>query len=187
MHIDNNVILFSESVKCIEKSGWSTDLTQSRLKDMITIFMGAGYVPPKTFIFVPGQCPKTRSKGHVYISGGGKHAEDRMVGECGLVNEFYLTSSPCPDCAMELYRVYHSHAKPTINIARYYQGKGKTKKGSKDGNKLCLAMLVQAGFRLETWDWKDLSQLLTIIKPARLPFLLWSQLKTEARRQKICT
>ena len=128
---------------------------------MITIFMGAGYVPPKTFIFVPGQCPKTRSKGHVYISGGGKHAEDRMVGECGLVNEFYLTSSPCPDCAMELYGVYHSHAKPTINIARYYQGKGKTKKGSKDGNKLCLAMLVQAGFRLETWDWKDLSQLLT--------------------------
>lgn len=121
---------------------------------MIMIFMGKkwGYVPSKTYIFAP-QCPKLNTRGHVYISGHGKHAEDNMIAKCGLPNKFYLTSAPCPDCAMMLFDTYHNTQKPTINIARPHIGQGKSKKGNKNVNKLCLAMLVQAGFQLVPWDW----------------------------------
>ena len=137
-------------------------MTLSRLNDMITIFMGNewGYVPSKTYIFAP-HCPMLSTSGHVYVSGSGNHAEDNMVSKCGLPNEFYLTSAPCPDCAMKLFGKYHNIQKPTINIARPYIGPGKSKIGSKNVNKLCLAMLVQAGFQLIPWNWGTFGNYIT--------------------------
>ena len=147
----------SESIKCIEKQGWSKDLTRSKLNDMIKIFMGKGwgYVPSKTYIFVP-HCPMLSTRGHVYVSGPKSyHAEDNMIAECDLPHLFYLTSAPCPDCAMKLYKEYQNHTmKPTIFIARPYQGRGK--KGSTGNRKVnlhCLAMLMGDGFQIIPWDW----------------------------------
>ena len=94
------------SIKCIEKAGWSQGLTLSKLNSMMTIFKGKAwankYVPSKTYLFAP-ECPELSTKGHVYVSGGGNHAEDNMAKHCGLPTKFYLTSAPCPDCAMKLY------------------------------------------------------------------------------------
>ena len=118
------------------------------------------YVPPKTYIFVPTKCPRLKTCGNVYVSGGGEHAEDWMENVCGLPTTFYLTSAPCPDCAVMLADMY-SRRKPTIYIARIYTGKGKTGKGSKDVNMQCLAMLVQAGFKLLPWNWRSFSKYIT--------------------------
>ena len=117
------------------------------------------YVPPKTYIFVP-TCPLLKKRGNVYVSGSGEHAEDWMENTCGLPKIFYLTSAPCPDCAVMLADAY-KRGKPTIYIARPYTGKGKTGKGSKDVNMQCLAMLVQAGFKLLPWNWKSFSKYVT--------------------------
>ena len=93
-----------------------------------------------TYLFAP-QCPNLRTQGHVFVSGGGKHVEDNMAAQCGLPTEFYLTSAPCPDCAMMLYNKYKAKDyKPVIHIARPYQGKEKP--GSKKANLHCLAMLI---------------------------------------------
>ena len=132
-------------------------MTLSRLKDMTTIFMGNktfGYVPSKTYIFVPYGCPLEESYGHVYVSGRGSHAEDQMYNKCGLPPKFYLTSAPCPDCAVMLLEKYNLMSyKPTIYIGRPYTGKGKSGGGNKNVNLQCLAMLVQKGFKLKAWDW----------------------------------
>ena len=87
-----DIVRFIGSIKCIEKVGWSRreDLTLSKLKSMMSIFKGkpwSKYVPSKTFLFAP-QCPELITKGHVYISGRGKHAEDNMAEKCGLPTEF---------------------------------------------------------------------------------------------------
>ena len=103
------------------------------------------YVPSKTYLFAP-ECPELSTKGHVYVSGGGNHAEDNMAKHCGLPTKFYLTSAPCPDCAMKLYNAYNNKPKPTIHIALPYRGKGKTGVGNKKLNLECLAMLVDDGF-----------------------------------------
>ena len=123
----------------------------------------ANYVPPKTYIFVPVKCPKLnlKSYGNVYISGNGMHAEDQMKASCGFPNDFYLTSAPCPDCAIMLKENYNNQAKPTINIARPYIGKGKSGNGNKDVNMQCLAMLVQEGFNLVPWNWNRFKAYLT--------------------------
>ena len=113
------------------------------------------YVPSTTYIFVPDQCPKLGTYGNVYISGISMHAEDQMEASCGLPNDFYLIRAPCADCAIMLKQKYKNQAKPTINIARPYFGKGKSGNGNKDVNIQCLAMLVQAGFKLVIWNWKN--------------------------------
>ena len=114
------------------------------------------------YIFAPF-CPLTQNSGHVYVSGNGQHAEDWMVKYCGLVfEEFYLTSAPCPDCAMMLKRVYKDHlGKPTVYIARPYQGKGKSGGGNKQVNTACLAMLAKEGFKFKPWDWDRFSTYIT--------------------------
>ena len=119
---------------------------------MMKTFLGVRW--GTTYIFAP-QCPNLDTQGHVYVSGGGNHAEDNMVAQCGLPTEFYLTSAPCPDCAMMLYNEYKSkNYKPLIHIARPYQGKGKEgSKGNKKVNLHCLAMLIEAGFTLVPWSW----------------------------------
>ena len=105
------------------------------------------------------QCPKLSTKGHIYVSGDGYHAEDYMAAQCGLSTEFYLTSAPCPDCAMMLYNRYKTKDdKPTIHIARPYRGKGKTGVGNTKVNRECLAMLVQAGFTIIPWDWRHFAK-----------------------------
>ena len=120
------------------------------------------YVPSKTYIFVPTKCPKLDTYGNVYISGGGKHAEDQMEANCGLPNDFYLTSAPCPDCALMLEEKYRDQiTKPTISIARPYIGKGKSGSGNKNVNMQCLAMLAQAGFDLVAWNWNNFYAYLT--------------------------
>ena len=143
--------------KCIVKDGWSQDLTLTILNDMMTIFKGRKwanqYVKPETYIFAP-QCPNLNTRGHVYVSGGGNHAEDNMAAQCGLPTEFYLTSAPCPDCAMMLYNAYNNKPKPTIHIACRYQGKEKPgSEGNLNKNLHCLAMLMDAGFTIIPWDW----------------------------------
>lgn len=148
------------SVKCINKEWWSQSLTLARLKKMIILFTRVGYIPSVTLIFAP-ECPKLRMerkpyKGLVYESGKPQHAEDNMIKDCGLPDKFYLTSSPCPDCAMELMIIYsRSYDKPTIYVGHPYIGGGKSKlgPGRKNVNKVCLAMLVQKGFKLLPWDW----------------------------------
>ena len=136
-------------------------MTLSRLNGMIKIFKGrtwvGGRVPSKTFIFVP-KCPKlNRNLGRVYVSGPKPyHAEDHMIEKCGLPYHFYLTSAPCPDCAMKLYKEYQNKKKPTIVIAGPYQGRGKEgSTGNKKVNLHCLAMLMKAGFRIIPWNWYD--------------------------------
>ena len=114
--------------------GWSkAGLTLSKLNDMITIFMGSAsgkYVPSKTYIFVKS-CPHSIVKGHVFISGNGEHAEEHMLSRCGLPSSFFLTSAPCPDCAMLLFKAYEKEkTKPPIWI------------------------------RLKPWDWDDIDDLL---------------------------
>ena len=152
----------SANPPCIVKKKWSEDLTLSKLKDMTGIFMGkpfTNYVPPKTYIFVPTTCPMLKTYGNVFVSGSDKHAEDWMMEKCGRPTSFYLTSAPCPDCAMMLRNKYKDEEEsPTIYIARPYIGKGKTGKGSKDVNMQCLAMLVQAGFKLLPWNWRKFPQ-----------------------------
>lgn len=107
-----------------------------------------------TYLFAP-QCPNLRTQGHIFVSGDGKHVEDNMAAQCGLPTEFYLTSAPCPDCAMMLYNMYNSHStKPTIHIALRYQGKGKQgSEGNLNVNLHCLSMLMDAGFTLTPWNW----------------------------------
>ena len=161
-----------DSTKCIKKRGWSQHLTLSNLNSMMTIFKGKAwfkpknkYIPPRTYLFAP-RCPKlnnvmrTRSKGHVYVSGGGhrNHAEDNMAAQCGLPTEFYLTSAPCPDCVMMLYNRYYNRQKPTIHTARPYRGKDKTGRGNKILNLECLAMLVKAGFTIVPWNWSNFAK-----------------------------
>ena len=131
---------------------------------MITIFKGKAwfkpekvFIPSRTYLFAP-QCPNLHTRGHVYVSGNGNHAEDYMAAQCGLPTEFYLTSAPCPDCAMMLYNAYKNKPKPTIHIARPYRGKGKSGNGNKKLNLECLAMLVDAGFTIIPWDWGDFAQ-----------------------------
>ena len=119
------------------------------------------YVPSKTYIFVPVECPDLKTYGNVYISGNGMHAEDQMYARCGLPSDFYLTSAPCLDCAIMLKEKYNNQAKPTINIARPYIGKGKSGNGNKDVNMQCLAMLVQDGFNLVAWNWNGFKAYLT--------------------------
>ena len=119
---------------------------------MMKTFLGVRW--GATYIFAP-QCPNLGTLGHVYASGGGNHAEDNMAAQCGLPNEFYLTSAPCPDCAMMLYNAYKvKNYWPLIHIARPYQGKGKEgSEGNKKVNLHCLAMLMNAGFMIVPWDW----------------------------------
>ncbi len=158
------------SVKCIMKKDWSQDLTLSRLNSMMTIFKGRAwlkaedkkklFIPPRTYLFAP-ECPNLSTKGHVYMSqkrnGIVMHAEDYMVENCGLPDKFYLTSAPCPDCAIKLYSMYgKKNYKPTIYIGRPYQGKGKPgSQGNKRVNEDCLTMLEYAGFKIIPWDWHD--------------------------------
>ena len=154
------LLCFSVSVKCINKEGWSQSLTLARLKKMITLFTRVGYTPSVTLIFAP-ECSELKKekksyKGLVYESGKGQHAEDNMIKDCGRPDKFYLTSSPCPDCAMKLMTEYsRSRDKPTIYVGHPYIGGGKSKigPGSKNANKVCLAMLVQKGFKLLPWNW----------------------------------
>lgn len=154
---------FFSGEPCITAKGWSKSLTLSKLKDMITIFLGSAsgkYVPSKTYIFVKS-CPHSIAKGHVFISGNGEHAEEHMLSRCGLPSSFFLTSAPCPDCAMLLFKAYEKEkTKPTIYIGRPYRGGGKSGKGNLENNMECQAMLVQAGFRLKPWDWDDIDDLL---------------------------
>ena len=152
-----SMTLYFIEINCIEKVGWSQDLTDTVLDNMMTIFKGKAwsnvFIPPVTYIFAP-ECPKLSTKGHVYVSGGGNHAEDNMAAHCGLPTEFYLTSAPCPDCAMMLYNAYNNKPKPTIHIACRYQGKGKEgSEGNLNVNLHCLAMLMNAGFTLTPWNW----------------------------------
>ena len=121
---------------------------------MMLTFLGVRW--GSTYIFAP-QCPNLSTQGHVYVSGGGNHAEDNMAAQCGLPNEFYLTSAPCPDCAMMLYNMYKKkNYKPLIHIARPYQGKGKDgSEGNKVVNLHCLAMLMEAGFEIVPWNWAN--------------------------------
>ena len=157
----------SESTKCIEKAGWSQDLTLSKLDSMMTIFKGKAwfkpedkYIPSRTYLFAP-ECPKLSEKGNVYVSGDGNHAEDNMVAQCGLPTKFYLTSAPCPDCAMKLYNMYDNNPKPSIHIALPYRGKGKTGRGNKILNLQCLTMLVDAGFTIVPWNWGNFKKYIT--------------------------
>ena len=128
---------------------------------MIKTVIGTAY--GSVYIFVP-YCPTTYDSGHVYISNSLGHAEDNMVTKCGLTEtEFYLTSSPCPDCAMMLKQAFGAQlVKPTIYIARPYQGKGKCGNGNKKVNTACLAMLAKAGFTLRPWDWPRFSEYLNV-------------------------
>ena len=146
-------ILFPD-VNCIDKYGWSTDLTLRGLKEMMLTFLGVRW--GSTYIFAP-KCPKLATQGHVYVSGSRNHAEDNMAAKCGLPTEFYLTSATCPDCAMMLYNKYKTETyKPFIYIARPYQGKGKEgSEGNKEVNLHCLAMLMEVGFTILPWDWED--------------------------------
>ena len=126
----------------------------------------ASYVPSKTYIFIPDRCPLVvGSYGHVTMSaGGGQHAEDQMYIRCSDLppHKFYLTSAPCPDCAVKLLDEYNLMGyKPTIYIGRPYIGKGKSGHGNKNVNLQCLAMLVQNGFTLQAWSWDNFKQYLT--------------------------
>ena len=160
----------SDSTICREEAGWSQDLTLSKLNSMMTTFKGKEWRKPeifevlkrglilrRTYIFAP-QCPNLYTQGHVFVSYGGNHAEDIMVAQCGLPTEFYLTGAPCPDCAMMLYNEYNNKPKPTIHIALPYRGKGKTGSGNKNLILECLAMLVDAGFTIVPWDWRDFAK-----------------------------
>ena len=119
------------------------------LNEMMKTFLGVRW--GATYIFAP-QCPNLHTQGHVFVSGNGKHVEDNMAAQCGLPTEFYLTSAPCPDCAMMLYNRYKANDyKPLIHIAQPFQGKGKP--GSKRVNLHCLAMLMGAGFTIVPWSW----------------------------------
>ena len=144
-------------MKCIVKSGWSTDLTLAKLNSLVGTVVGSSY--GSVYIFAP-ECHS--QDGRLFTSGSGAHAEDNLVNTCGPVSHFYLSSAPCPDCAMMLMNKYaHSHQKPTIYIARPYQGKGKSGVGNKAVNTMCLAMLVQAGFTVQPWNWSTFSHYLT--------------------------
>ena len=149
---------------CITKNHWSKDLTFNNLKYMINTVTGKNW--GSVYIFVPGVCPNTNDRGRLYKSTDKKlHAEDNMVRDCGLTNEFYLTSSPCPHCAMMLIQKYrHQFSKPTIYIARLYFGKGKGNTKCVSRNRACLAMLVKAGFTLLPWDWANFSKYLNDAK-----------------------
>ena len=122
----------------------------------------AYYVPPATYTFVPDRCPhNVGSYGRVTMSG---HAEDWLYTRCSDIplHTFYLTSAPCPDCAVKLLDKYNLMGyKPTIYIGRPYIGKGKSGYGSKNVNLRCLAMLVQNGFKLKAWKWSSFIQYLT--------------------------
>ena len=112
--------------------GWSkAGLTLSKLNDMITIFMGSAsgkYVASKTYIFVK-DCPKSPIKGQVFISKNKDHAEEHMLRKCGLPSSFFLTSAPCPDCAMLLFNAYkREKTKPTIYVGRPYREVAKAEK-----------------------------------------------------------
>ncbi len=137
---------------CIKKEGWSGDLTLQILNEMMNIFLGVRW--GATYIFAP-QCPNLHTRGHIFVSGGRKHAEDSMAAQCGLPTEFYLISAPCPDCAMMLYNKYKAKDyKPLVHIARPYQEKGKSgSEGNKRINLHCLAMLMDAGFTIVPWNW----------------------------------
>ena len=135
----------------------------------MTIFKGKAwfkpedkYIPSRTYLFAP-ECPNSSTKGHVYVSGGGNHAEDNMVAQCGLPTEFYLTSAPCPDCAMKLYNMYYNYnsPKPFIHISLPYRGRGKTGRGNKRLNLQCLTILVDAGFTIFPWNWRNFKEYIT--------------------------
>ena len=125
------------------------------LNEVLETFLGVRW--DVTYIFAP-QCPNLHTQGHIFVSGGGNHAEDNMVAQCGLPTEFYLTSAPSPDRAMMLYDAYKTkYYKPLIHIARPYPGRG-LKEGSqasinKKVNLHCLAMLIEAGFTIVPWSW----------------------------------
>ena len=132
-------------------------MTLARLKSLVSTVVGASY--GSVYIFAPECHPQD---GRFFTSGSGAHAEDNLVKTCGPVSHFYLSSAPCPDCAMMLLDKYaQSHHKPTIYIARPYQGKGKSKVGNKAVNTMCLAMLVHAGFTVHPWNWSTFSNFLT--------------------------
>ena len=132
-------------------------MTLARLKSLVSTVIGASY--GSVYIFAPKCHPQD---GRFFTSGSGAHAEDNLVKTCGPVSHFYLSSAPCPDCAMMLLNKYaHSQHKPTIYIARPYQGKGKSGVGNKAVNTMCLAMLVHAGFTVHPWNWSTFSNYLT--------------------------
>ena len=143
----------SSVANCIKRTGWSTDLTQAKLNTLVNTVLGLTY--GAVFIFVPSKCGNLR--GRLFRSGNGHHAEDRMLNTCAnQVVQFYLSSAPCPTCAMKLMYTYANlHQKPTIYIARPYEGEGKSGKGGIIANTMCLAMLVRAGFNIHPWNWEQ--------------------------------
>ena len=148
----------SSAVSCIERIGWSKDLTQAKMNTLIKTIVGMTY--GSVFIFAP-KCGAQR--GRFFSSGNGLHTEEKLLNACaGNVVHFFLSSAPCPTCAMKLMGAYgSSQQKPIIYIARPYQGNGVSGKGGIIVNTMCLAMLSRAGFKIRPWDWELFHNYLT--------------------------
>ena len=117
-----------------------------------------------TYLYVPAK--QTGKLGRELYSksngdnSGENHAEDFMYKNLSpnLPQEFWLTNSPCPQCARNFMERYaKSVKKPTIYITHFYS---RPPSGSQQEEEAieCLAKMMYNGFTLLLWDWTEFSK-----------------------------
>ena len=92
---------------------------------------------------------------------GTQHAEDNMYNELSpnLPQEFWLTNTPCPQCAKNLISRYAtSNVKPKILAVHFYYYikpwfTQTQKVQSMEKSIECLARMMYNGFQFYLWDW----------------------------------
>ena len=113
----------------------------------------------RTYLYVPAK--QTGKLGReVFIRSNGdksgvNHAEDFMYNtlSANLPQEFWLTNSPCPQCARNFMERYAKSAKkPTIYITHFYSRPPSGAQQQEEAIE-CLAKMMHNGFTFLLWDW----------------------------------
>ena len=118
----------------------------------------------RTYLYVPAKQTGKLAREVFIRSNGDKsgvnHAEDFMYKTLypNLPQEFWLTNSPCPQCARNFMERYaKSKLKPTIRIVHFYSRPPSGPQQQEEAIE-CLAKMMNDGFTFLLWDWTKFSK-----------------------------
>ena len=118
----------------------------------------------RTYLYVPAS--QTGNLGReLFIRSNGRqsgvnHAEDFMYKtlSSNLPQEFWLTRTPCPQCARNFIARYaKSVKKPTIYVTNFYSRPPYGPQQQQEAIE-CLAKMRANGFKFLLWDWYQFSE-----------------------------
>ena len=136
-------------------------LTDNIVKAMTNVFTHESN-NQRTYLYVPA---KETKRGYEYIfqstgaNPGINHAEDAMYNALrnNLPHEFWLTKTPCPQCARNLIARYANKKKPVIRVTHFYSippnGASQKEKSIQ-----CMAKMIKNGFTFLLWDWNKFNK-----------------------------